>query len=109
LIYFIFRVDTYVISFVSTCLVIIGGFAAGVRILLEKGPYFEDQENSRKIPGNYIFPEDSRSQKEESRGARRGPYARVAQPDPWSRQPCVRLPWPTSGLAPSHTSSFPKT
>jgi hypothetical protein len=35
-----------------------------------KGPYFEDQENSNKIPGNYIFPEESRSQKEESRGAR---------------------------------------
>jgi hypothetical protein len=38
LIYFIFRVDTYVISFVFTCLMIIGGFAAGVRFLLEKGP-----------------------------------------------------------------------
>jgi hypothetical protein len=41
---------------------IIGGFAAGVRILLEKRtiktPYFEDQENSRKIPENYILPED---------------------------------------------------
>ena len=35
-----------------------------------KGPYFEDQENSRKIPGNSIFPEDSGSQKKESRGAR---------------------------------------
>jgi hypothetical protein len=32
-----------------------------------KGPYFEDRENSRKIPKNYIFPEDSGSQKEESR------------------------------------------
>jgi hypothetical protein len=55
-------------------LMIIGGVAAGVRILLEKrtikGPYFENQENSRKMPGNYILPKDSRSQKEESRGAR---------------------------------------
>jgi hypothetical protein len=33
---------------------IIGGFAAGVRILLEKEP----SGNSRKIPGNYILPED---------------------------------------------------
>jgi hypothetical protein len=41
---------------------------AGKRTI--KAPYFEDQENSRKIPGNYIFPEDSGSQKEESRGAR---------------------------------------
>jgi hypothetical protein len=36
LIYFIFRYDTYVISSVFACLMIIGGFAAGVRILLEK-------------------------------------------------------------------------
>jgi hypothetical protein len=63
LIYFIFRVDTYVISFVSTCLLIIGGVAAGVRILLEKGPsrdhILKIRKNSRKIPENYIFPEDS--------------------------------------------------
>jgi hypothetical protein len=38
LIYFIFRDDTYVVSSVFTCLMIIGGLAAGVRILLEKGP-----------------------------------------------------------------------
>jgi hypothetical protein len=31
-----------------------------------------------------IFPEDPGSQKEESRGARRGPHARVAWPDPAS-------------------------
>jgi hypothetical protein len=36
LIYFIFRDDTYVVSPVFTCLIIVGGFAAGVRILLEK-------------------------------------------------------------------------
>jgi hypothetical protein len=77
-------------------LMIIGGVAAGVRILLEKrtikASYFEDQENSRKILGNYIFPEDSGSQKEESRGARRRPHARVARPDHWPCQPCVRPP-----------------
>jgi hypothetical protein len=48
LIYFTFRADTYVVSSVFTCLIIIGGFAAGVRILLEKGPsrhrILEDQE-----------------------------------------------------------------
>jgi hypothetical protein len=48
LIYFTFRDDTYVVFFVFTCLMIIGGFAAGVRILLEKGPsrhrILEDQE-----------------------------------------------------------------
>jgi hypothetical protein len=40
----------------------------------EKGPsrhhISEDQKNSRKIPENYIFLEDSGSQKEEARGAR---------------------------------------
>jgi hypothetical protein len=30
----------------------------------------EDQENSRKIPENYILPRDSGSQKEEARGAK---------------------------------------
>jgi hypothetical protein len=34
-----------------------------------KTPYFGRSKNSRKIPGNYILPEDWRSQKEESRGA----------------------------------------
>jgi hypothetical protein len=38
LIYFIFRNDTYVVSSVFTCLMIIGELATGVRILLEKGP-----------------------------------------------------------------------
>jgi hypothetical protein len=41
---------------------IIGGFAAGVRILLEKGPsrhhVSKRSGNSRKIPANYILPED---------------------------------------------------
>jgi hypothetical protein len=54
--------------------------SAGKRTI--KGPYLEDQENSRKILGNYIFLENSGSQKEESRGARRAPHARVARPAP---------------------------
>jgi hypothetical protein len=58
LIYFIFRDDTY---------------SAGKRTI--KGPYFEDQENSRKMPGNYILSRDSGSQKEESRGSRGQPHA----------------------------------
>jgi hypothetical protein len=53
LIYFKFRDDTYVVSSVFTCLMIIRGFAARVRILLEKGPsrhhILEDQE----IPEKY--------------------------------------------------------
>jgi hypothetical protein len=56
LIYFIFRDDTYVISSIFACLMIIGEFTAGVRILLEKGPsrynISEDQqlqENTQKF------------------------------------------------------------
>jgi hypothetical protein len=56
LIYFIFRDDTYVLSSVFTCLMIIGELAAGVKILLEKGPsrhhIYEDQqfqENTQKF------------------------------------------------------------
>jgi hypothetical protein len=41
---------------------IIGEFAAGVKILLEKStvkaPYFRRSGNSREIPENYILPED---------------------------------------------------
>jgi hypothetical protein len=52
LIYFTFTDDTYIVSSVFTCLMIIGGFAAGVRILLEKGPsrhnVLEDQKISKK-------------------------------------------------------------
>jgi hypothetical protein len=75
LIYFIFRNDTYVISSVFTCLMIVGGFAAGVRILLEKDHQDTIFRKIGKIPENYIFPEDSGSQKEESRGARGQPHA----------------------------------
>jgi hypothetical protein len=53
LIYFIFRYDTYVISFIFTCLMIVGGFAAGVRILLEKGPSRDHILKIRKILEKY--------------------------------------------------------
>jgi hypothetical protein len=49
LIYFIFRDDTYFVSSIFTCLMIIGGFAAGVRILLEKGPSRHHISKIRKI------------------------------------------------------------
>jgi hypothetical protein len=50
LIYFIFGYDTYVISSVFTCLMIIGGFAAGVKILLEKDHQDTIFWKIRKIP-----------------------------------------------------------
>jgi hypothetical protein len=48
----------------------VGGFAAEVRILLEKDRQDTIFRKIRKIPENYILPKDSRSQKEESRGSR---------------------------------------
>jgi hypothetical protein len=53
LIYFIFRGDTYVVSVVFACLMINGELAAGVRILLKKGPsrhhISEDQQFQENI------------------------------------------------------------
>jgi hypothetical protein len=49
------------------------GLAAGVRILLEKGPsryhVLEDQEILEKYTEIHIISEDKSSQKEEARGA----------------------------------------
>jgi hypothetical protein len=70
LIYFIFRVDTYVNSFISTCLMIIGGFAAGVRILLGKGPSNDHILKIRKIPEKYeeiIFSQNTQEARRRSR------------------------------------------
>jgi hypothetical protein len=76
LIYFIFRYDTYVISSVFTCLIIIGGFAARVRILLEKDRQDTIFWKIRKIPEKYqkiIFyqktPEAIRGRREKPGGS----------------------------------------
>jgi hypothetical protein len=53
LIYFIFRDDTYIVSSVFTCLMIIGGFAVRVRILLEKGLSRHHISKITKIPEKY--------------------------------------------------------
>jgi hypothetical protein len=50
LIYFIFRDDTYFVSSIFICLMIIGGFATGVRILLEKGPSRHQVSEDQEIP-----------------------------------------------------------
>jgi hypothetical protein len=78
LIYFIFRVDTYVTSFVFTCLMIIGGFAAGVRILLEKGPSRDHILKIKKIPEKYpeiIFSQKTQEARRRSRGEPGGAHA----------------------------------
>jgi hypothetical protein len=75
LIYFIFRVDTYVISFVFTCLMIFGGVAAGVKILLEKGPSRDHILKIRKIPEKYqkiIFSQKTQEARRRSREEPRG-------------------------------------
>jgi hypothetical protein len=75
LIYFIFRDDTYVFSSVFICLMIIGGFAAGVRILLEKGPsrhhISEDQEILEKYQ-KIIFYQKTEEARRRSREDPRG-------------------------------------
>jgi hypothetical protein len=53
LIYFTFRDDTYVVSSIFTCLMIIEGFAAGVRILPEKGPSRHHISEDQEIPKKY--------------------------------------------------------
>jgi hypothetical protein len=71
LVYFTFRDDTYVVSFVFTCSMIIGGFAAGVRILLEKEPSRHHVSEDQEIPKKYheiIFcqkTEEARRRKQE--------------------------------------------
>jgi hypothetical protein len=90
LIYFIFRYGTYVISFAFTCLMIVGGVAARVRILLEKGPSRDHILKIRKIPEKYpkiIFSQktqEARRRIERSQGA---PHARVARPAPGRASP----------------------
>jgi hypothetical protein len=77
LIYFIFRVDTYVISFVSTCLMNIRGVAAGVSILLEKGPSRDHILKIRKIPEKYpeiIFSQKTQEARRRSRDEPGGPH-----------------------------------
>jgi hypothetical protein len=77
LIYFIFRVETYVISFVFTCLMIVGGFAARVRILLEKGPSRDHILKIRKIPEKYqkiIFSQKTQEAGRRSREEPGGPH-----------------------------------
>jgi hypothetical protein len=78
LIYFISRDDTYVVSSVFTCLMIIGGFAAGVRILLENNRQDTIFWKIRKIPEKcqkIIFyqktPEARRRRREEPGAASR--------------------------------------
>jgi hypothetical protein len=103
LIYFTFRDDTYVVSSIFICLMIIGGFAAGVRILLEKGlsrhHILEDQEILEKYQ-KIIFRQKTggsrRRRQEEPQG---GHTTRGCGPTPgrvglWCGHPGPLLPSP---------------
>jgi hypothetical protein len=73
LIYFIFRDNTYVISSIFTYLMIIGGFAAEVRIPLEKGSSRHHISKIRKIPEKYHKIIFCRKTEEARRRRREGP------------------------------------
>jgi hypothetical protein len=73
LIYFTFRDETYVVSSVFTCLMIIGGFAARVRILLEKGPSRHHISEDQEIPEKYQKIIFSQKTEEARRRRREGP------------------------------------
>jgi hypothetical protein len=113
LIYFTFRDDTYVVSSVFTCLMIIGGFAAGIRILLEKGLSRHHISEDQEIPEKYqeiLFYQKTEEAKRRRREEPQGRFThRGARPDPWPRRPVVWPPWPTSAIAPSRISLSPKT
>jgi hypothetical protein len=88
LIYFIFRYDTYVISFAFICLMIIEGVAAGVRILLEKGPSRDHILKIRKIPEKYpeiIFSQKTQEARRRIREEPGGPHTPGWRGQPPSR------------------------
>jgi hypothetical protein len=95
LIYFIFRDDTYVVSSVFTCSMIIGELAAGVRILLEKGPsrhhISEDQQFQRNTQ-KFIYYQKTKVARRRRREEQQGPHHQVARSHPWPRRPMVRPP-----------------
>jgi hypothetical protein len=97
LIYFIFRDDTYVISSVFTCLMIIEGFAAGVRILLEKGPSRHHISKIGKIPENTRKLYFTRRLKKPEGEGERGHWA--ASPPGGAAQPLATPPCGESPLA----------
>jgi hypothetical protein len=75
LIYFIFRDDTYDVSSVFICLMIIGELAAGVRILLEKGSsrhhISEDQQFQRNTE-KFIYYKKTKVAKRRSQEEQQG-------------------------------------
>jgi hypothetical protein len=91
LIYFIFRDDTYVVSSVFTCLMIIGELAAGVRILLGKRPsrhhISEDQQFQRNTQ-KFIYYEKTKVARRRSREEQGGGTPPGGAGPPLAAPPC---------------------
>jgi hypothetical protein len=71
LIYFIFRYDTYVVSPIFACLMIIGEVTAGVRILLEKGLSRYNISEDQKLSENtqkFLFDQKTEVARRRGRG-----------------------------------------
>jgi hypothetical protein len=79
LIYFIFRDDTYVASSVFTCLMMVGGFDVGVRILLEKDRQDTIFQKIGKIPEKYQKIIFCRKTQEARRRSREEPGGRLTR------------------------------
>jgi hypothetical protein len=97
LIYFIFRGDTYVVSSVFACLMINGELAAGVRILLEKGPsrhHISEDQQFRENTQKFIYYQKMKIAKGESERSSRG-----ATPPGGIGQPLAAPPWGEATLA----------
>jgi hypothetical protein len=97
LIYFIFRDDTYVISLIIACLMIVGELTVGVRILLEKGlsrhHIFGDQqfqENTQK----FLFCQETEVARRRGRGEPPG-----AHTTPWHGPALAAPPGGVAALA----------
>jgi hypothetical protein len=77
LIYFIFRDDTYAVSSVFACWVIIGELAARVMILLEKGPsrhHISEDQQFQKNTQKLIFHQKMKVAKRRERGEQPGAH-----------------------------------
>jgi hypothetical protein len=77
LIYFIFRDDTYGVSSVFTCVMIIGELVAGVRILLKKGPlrhHISEDQQFQKNTRKFIFHQKTKVARRREQGEQPGAH-----------------------------------
>jgi hypothetical protein len=73
MIYFTFRDDTYVVSSIFTCLMIIGGFAAESGFCWKKGPSRHHISEDQEIPEKYLKIIFYQKTEEAGRRRREGP------------------------------------